>query len=53
MNLHIPGALSIEGEASQSVALVLDSPHSGAVYPADFEHQAASQPFHAQDLDYD
>ena len=33
MILHIPGVLSIEGEASQSVALVLDSPHSGTVYP--------------------
>ena len=39
MTQHIPGVLSIEGEASQSVALVLDSPHSGTVYPADFEHQ--------------
>jgi len=39
MILHIPGVLSIEGEASQSVALVLDSPHSGTVYPADFGHQ--------------
>ena len=42
MILQIPGVLSIEGEASQSVALVLDSPHSGTVYPADFEHQVDS-----------
>lgn len=32
----IPGVLTIEGQAAQSLPLVLDSPHSGTAYPADF-----------------
>lgn len=40
MSLVVPGVLVIEGEASQSSPLVLDSPHSGTDYPADFQHQA-------------
>lgn len=40
MNLHIPGVLTIDGEAAQSVPLVLDSPHSGTQYPVDFHHLA-------------
>jgi len=40
MSLHIPGVLSIEGETNQSIPLVLDSPHSGTEYPADFKHTA-------------
>lgn len=40
MNLHIPGVLTVEGTATQSVPLVLDSPHSGTVYPEDFGHAA-------------
>ena len=40
MSLHIPGVLSIEGETNQSIPLVLDSPHSGTEYPADFKHSA-------------
>ena len=40
MSLHLPGVLSIEGESDQTLALVLDSPHSGTHYPDDFNHQA-------------
>lgn len=40
MTEEIPGVLSIEGRAQQSIPLVLDSPHSGVSYPADFAHQA-------------
>lgn len=40
MNESLPGVLSIEGQAQQSIPLVLDSPHSGVTYPADFNHQA-------------
>lgn len=40
MNEEIPGVLSIEGQSQQSIPLVLDSPHSGVHYPADFAHQA-------------
>lgn len=37
MSLHdIPGVLTIEGLATQHLPLVLDSPHSGTDYPADF-----------------
>jgi N-formylglutamate amidohydrolase len=38
MTHHIPGVLSVEGLDSQRVPLVLDSPHSGTDYPADFNH---------------
>lgn len=38
MSLHIPGVLSVEGEETQRVPLVLDSPHSGTEYPDDFGH---------------
>ena len=40
MTEEIPGVLSIEGRSLQSIPLVLDSPHSGVSYPADFAHQA-------------
>jgi N-formylglutamate amidohydrolase len=40
MNQEIPGVLSVEGHADQSIPLVLDSPHSGTHYPSDFAHQA-------------
>lgn len=39
----IPGVLSIEGLAGQSLPLVLDSPHSGTDYPEDF---TTSAPMH-------
>lgn len=38
MTLHIPGVLTVEGAETQSLPLVLDSPHSGTVYPDDFGH---------------
>lgn len=34
--IDIPDVLSLHGVASQSVPLVLDSPHSGVIYPEDF-----------------
>ncbi|MFZ9968098.1 MAG: N-formylglutamate amidohydrolase [Steroidobacteraceae bacterium] len=40
MSVSLPGVLTIEGEAQQAIPLVLDSPHSGVVYPSDFNHQA-------------
>lgn len=40
MPATLPGVLSIEGQAQQAIPLVLDSPHSGVSYPADFNHQA-------------
>ncbi len=33
-------AITILGEDSQSIPLILDSPHSGTYYPDDFHHQA-------------
>ena len=32
--------LTIDGEEGQSIPLILDSPHSGQLYPTDFNHQA-------------
>ena len=32
--------LTIDGEEGQSIPLILDSPHSGQLYPRDFNHQA-------------
>jgi N-formylglutamate deformylase len=40
MNLTIPHVLSIHGADTQTLPLVLDSPHSGTDYPADFNHAA-------------
>ncbi|MDO5656712.1 MAG: N-formylglutamate amidohydrolase [Paracoccus sp. (in: a-proteobacteria)] len=38
MSDHIPNVLTIEGRETQSIPLVLDSPHSGTIYPPDFGH---------------
>lgn len=47
---HIPGVLTIEGEAGQSLPIVFDSPHSGTEYPADFGHMADPRVLrHAED----
>ena len=32
--------LNVHGEEGQSIPLIVDSPHSGIVYPTDFNHQA-------------
>ena len=32
--------LNVHGEEGQSIPLIVDSPHSGVVYPSDFNHQA-------------
>ena len=40
MTSNIPEVLAIEGEDSQTIPLILDSPHSGTHYPSDFNHQA-------------
>ena len=32
--------LNVDGEEGQSIPLIVDSPHSGVVYPSDFNHQA-------------
>ena len=32
--------LNVLGEEGQSIPLIVDSPHSGVVYPSDFKHQA-------------
>ncbi|MDO5620351.1 MAG: N-formylglutamate amidohydrolase [Paracoccus sp. (in: a-proteobacteria)] len=40
MTDHIPGVLTIEGREGWRIPLVLDSPHSGTEYPADFGHIA-------------
>ena len=32
--------LNVDGEEGQSIPLIVDSPHSGIVYPPDFNHQA-------------
>ena len=40
MTTHIPGVLTVEGEGTQSLPIVFDSPHSGTEYPADFGHIA-------------
>ena len=50
MSLHIPGVLTVEGDETQSVPLVFDSPHSGTEYPDDFRHVADPQLLrHAED----
>lgn len=40
MTDHVPGVLTVEGLQTQRLPLVLDSPHSGIDYPADFNHIA-------------
>lgn len=40
MDQHTAGVIRVRGTASQVLPLVLDSPHSGTDYPADFAHQA-------------
>ena len=32
--------LNVDGEEGQSIPLIVDSPHSGVIYPSDFNHQA-------------
>jgi N-formylglutamate amidohydrolase len=32
--------LNVDGDEGQSIPLIIDSPHSGQVYPSDFNHQA-------------
>ena len=32
--------LNVDGEGGQSIPLIVDSPHSGDIYPSDFNHQA-------------
>ena len=32
--------LNVDGEEGQSIPLIVDSPHSGIIYPSDFNHQA-------------
>ena len=32
--------LNVHGEEGQSIPLIVDSPHSGVIYPSDFNHQA-------------
>ena len=32
--------LNVKGEKGQSIPLIVDSPHSGVIYPSDFNHQA-------------
>ena len=34
--------LNVDGEEGQSIPLIVDSPHSGVIYPSDFNHQAES-----------
>ena len=50
MTDHIKGVLTVEGLATQTLPLVLDSPHSGIDYPSDFVHAADPQELrHAED----
>ncbi len=50
MTQTVPGVLSVSGADSQRVPLVFDSPHSGTLYPADFDHAADPQTLrHAED----
>ncbi len=50
MKIHIPGVLSVEGEDTQTLPLVCDSPHSGIEYPDDFGHAVDPQGLrHAED----
>lgn len=50
MTLHIPGVLTVEGQGTQRLPLVMDSPHSGTDYPLDFNHAADPQTLrHAED----
>lgn len=50
MSEHIPNVLTIEGRETQSIPLVLDSPHSGVIYPPDFNHAVDPQRLrHAED----
>ena len=32
--------LNIDGDTGQSIPLIIDSPHSGQLYPSDFNHHA-------------
>lgn len=38
MDRRIPGVLTLESPASPEVPVVFDSPHSGTVYPEDFDY---------------
>ncbi|MBE0529431.1 MAG: N-formylglutamate amidohydrolase [Rhodospirillales bacterium] len=40
MNRRIPGVLTLEAPAVPEVPVVFDSPHSGTVYPDDFDYAA-------------
>jgi N-formylglutamate amidohydrolase len=40
MNRHIPGVLTLDGPTAPEVPVVFDSPHSGTVYPDDFDYAA-------------
>lgn len=40
MTETIPGVLTVSGQDSQQVPLVFDSPHSGTLYPPEFNHAA-------------
>ncbi len=40
MNRRIPGVLTLEAPAAPEVPVVFDSPHSGTVYPDDFDYKA-------------
>jgi len=40
MNRRIPGVLTLEAPAAPEVPVVFDSPHSGTVYPGDFDYAA-------------
>ena len=40
MNRRIPGVLTLEAPVAPEVPVVFDSPHSGTVYPADFDYAA-------------
>ncbi|WP_316978537.1 N-formylglutamate amidohydrolase [Shumkonia mesophila] len=40
MNRRIPGVLTLEAPTAPEVPVVFDSPHSGTVYPDDFDYAA-------------
>ncbi len=40
MNRRIPGVLTLEAPTAPEVPVVFDSPHSGTVYPKDFDYVA-------------
>jgi N-formylglutamate amidohydrolase len=40
MNRRIPGVLTLEAPMAPEVPVVFDSPHSGTVYPEDFDYAA-------------